>query len=205
MKHVEFLNLIRVVSLRIVLSFFFIFLAVVTLTPQVHAASNNSKTLETAQTTPKSDKYSLETTGREVSTSKYGAWMVTCSIEAQSDTEECSAIYEIVDKQKGITLMSWLVGFSKKQMLMSEIVTPTGVLIPPGVGLTVDQEKLITIPYAACAPRGCKSRFELTRKLRAKLAKASSVVVSVTALDGRSLNFSLDFNGFRKALADLLI
>ena len=118
MKHVEFLNLIRVVSLRIVLSFFFIFLAVVTLTPQVHAASNNSKTLETAQTTPKSDKYSLETTGREVSTSKYGAWMVTCSIEAQSDTEECSAIYEIVDKQKGITLMSWLVGFSKKQMLM---------------------------------------------------------------------------------------
>jgi invasion protein IalB len=169
-----------------------------------HAAKSGKQPIVVAQTKTKADKGNASAAKRITTTVSYNGWVVTCVKQEKSAPETCSAIFKVIDKKKNATIMSWLVGFNKKKVLLSEIITPTDVLIAPGVELIIDGGKPMKKLYTACGVRGCKTNFPLTKKLRSSLAKAKKVSISISTLKNRKISFNLGFQGFGKALADLL-
>lgn len=170
-----------------------------------HSAKSGKQPVVVAQTKTKTDKATASGAAKRITTTvSYNGWVVTCVRQDKSTSETCSAIFKIIDKKKNATIMSWLVGFNKKKVLMSEIVTPTDVVIAPGVELIIDGGAPIKKPYTACGVRGCKTNFPLSKKLRARLAKAKKVSVTISTLNSRKISFNLGFQGFGKVLTDLL-
>jgi invasion protein IalB len=69
--------------------------------------------------------------------------------------------------------------------------------------LVIDKKLPVKTLYKSCGPRGCKSRLVMSKKLRARFAKAKTVSVKVASTDGRVISFNLGFKGFAKALKDI--
>jgi invasion protein IalB len=168
-------------------------------------AENGSKEFVVAQaTTSKSSNGIGGDVKRTTTTANYDGWVVTCVSTNASKGEACSANFRLADKEKKNILMTWLVGFNNKQVMMSELVTPTNVLIAPGVELIIGEAKPIKILYNACGTRGCKSSFPMSKKVQASFAKAKKVSVKFVRLDGRAVSFGLAFQGFGRAYRDLV-
>ena len=169
----------------------------------VSQAAESKGEMVVAQATTKSNKANAPAAKRTTTTANYDGWIVTCVKDGKA-REVCSANFRLINKEKKNLLMSWLVGFNSKKVMMSELVTPTDVMIAPGVEVIVDEGKPIKILYAACGSRGCKSNFAMTKKIQKSLSNGKKVSVKIVALDGRAISFNLEFQGFKKAYADLV-
>ena len=187
-----------------VLSFLLGIVALSGLTFAGHAATSNTQKTVVAQTTTKTDKNAKQkSVKRTTSKINYNGWVVTCvKIDAKAK-ETCSAQFRVIKKKNKKILMSWLIGYTKKNVLVTELFTPSGVLIEPGVELVIDKKLSVKALYKSCGPRGCKSRLVMSKKLRARFAKAKTVSVKVNSTDGRVISFNLGFKGFARALKDI--
>ena len=171
--------------------------------PVTARAANNVGEMKVAQATTKSNKKSVPQGKTTTTSANYDGWVVTCVTSGTVKKEICSAIFKLANKEKKAILMTWLIGFNNKNVMMSEIVTPTDVMIAPGLEIIADDKKPVKVLYTACGTRGCKSSFPMTKKLRASLAKAKKVSLKFIRIDGRTVSINLEFQGFGKAHAEL--
>jgi invasion protein IalB len=86
-----------------------------------------------------------------------GSWTVTCGPN-KGKTGNCSAQLQLIEAKKKLPLLTWAVGFGERGTPLMEVITPTGVLISPGVKMEIGKAKSQS-PYVSCVPLGCSSRF----------------------------------------------
>jgi invasion protein IalB len=81
------------------------------------------------------------------------------------------------------------------------VQAPTGVVIAPGVKLSVDGQETAKAPFTACAPRACEAIFKIDQNLINSLAKGKALAATVETLRGKSANIEFQLDGFVKAYA----
>lgn len=81
------------------------------------------------------------------------------------------------------------------------VVTPLGVIVPPGLRLTVGNGQPKTVSYKTCVQIGCIASLPIDSGIASALSQNSSGQITVIAGDAKpvALNFSL--RGYRDALA----
>ncbi len=76
---------------------------------------------------------------------------------------------------------------------------PSGMGLPFGTRLIVDQQKPLTAPYVYCEISGCVADYKITTEFLKRLQKATKVVIQGIDMQGKMLSYTVSFAGFAKA------
>ncbi|MBL8576306.1 MAG: invasion associated locus B family protein [Mesorhizobium sp.] len=138
-------------------------------------------------------------------TTTYGGWTVSCRESAQMSQRTCSAEFRAVSQQNNnATVLIWLLGHDASGKLLAEFVTPSDILIKPGVAVAIDGGKPSVAEFLSCTNnQGCRASMELTPKFARDLKQATKVGIGITLLNGQVMQIAMDVAGVDKALADL--
>ncbi len=81
------------------------------------------------------------------------------------------------------------------------ITLPLGVILPPGVQLTVgDKGKAARVPVTTCTPQGCQAGAQLDKEFTARLQKGTKLIVTFMGPDGKQINAPISLSGFTAGL-----
>ena len=136
-------------------------------------------------------------------TKSFGGWTVICNEGGEPVKRVCTANYRVINKQNNSNILIWLVGFNSEGQLLSEFLTLTDVLIPPGVSVTLEDNEPVTAGYVECTTKGCKARMNMSDELLSQLRSASNATIGITRLDGQLIQFQMQIPGVDQALAEL--
>ena len=84
-----------------------------------------------------------------------------------------------------------------------QIVTPLGVLLPPGIRVQVDGAEVGAIPYQVCTPEGCVLRQPLTSEVLNRLKAGANARMTLVALPQQEIPVDISLMGFTKAFGSL--
>ena len=80
------------------------------------------------------------------------------------------------------------------------ITLPLGVILPPGVQLTVGEGKAARVPVTTCLPQGCQAGAQLDKEFTERLKKGSKLIVTFIGPDGKQVNAPISLSGFTAGL-----
>jgi invasion protein IalB len=133
-------------------------------------------------------------------------WTVTCAETDQGGAKrQCSAILKIAGSDKDgaqRVVFTWVIG-RQDGKLISALAMPSGVLIPPGVELKISDKETRKLGYSLCQPDHCEALLPLEDPLIKSLDAAATTEVTVYAVNGAGVKFTVNMKGFKQALADL--
>ena len=155
-----------------------------------------------AQTSPEASR--IAAADRKTVTIEYGGWKVTCDETGDLSRPVCSAAFRVFDKNTSKTILTWLVGRSSDDRLLSEFYVPTEVLIEPGVSMVLEDGPAYKADFVACGRSACKALLALDAALASELASATRATLSLTASNGKVTQFSMAIDGIDAALAELV-
>ncbi|MGH2340125.1 invasion associated locus B family protein [Segnochrobactraceae bacterium EtOH-i3] len=125
-------------------------------------------------------------------------WIKICNTDAQSKKTICLVTQEL-RTDNGQFLASIAVrevsGDKNRSML---IAVPPGMLLQPGLRVTVDKNKPDTAKYTVCFPNACYADMPAPDALIASLKKGNQLGLTVINQQAKPVSFNLSLKGFGK-------
>ena len=140
----------------------------------------------------------IDPPGRVATVALYNNWRVGCPALSEQKGA-CTMQLPIVDAQSGTTVASLLVGHSPTGLKMV-VTLPLEVLIVPGMGIVLGNDKLRGYRYETCTGAGCIASISLDDTVMASLEKAKKAQILFAMPNSKKpigLTFALD--GFGEA------
>ncbi len=139
--------------------------------------------------------------GAQAKTKKtQSSWVKLCDTAPSFKKKICLTHHERLDGNTGSVLVSAAVrkieGVDKEQFL---VMVPLGMAIPPGIRVTIDDEKPIPLKYSICHSAGCTAEVPATTDLVEMLKKGNKLMVAAINIAGKPVGFPVPLNGFTKA------
>ena len=133
-------------------------------------------------------------------------WTVTCTLTDQVGAKrQCSAALRIAETDKNgaqRVVFTWVLG-RQDGKLMSAISVPSGLQIPPGMEVKIGDKEPRKLGFTICQPDHCEALLPLEDSVVKSLAGAATTEISVRAVNGAVVKFTVNMKGFTQALADL--
>jgi len=139
----------------------------------------------------------------------YGDWIYRCAVQS-GDTAthpRCAVAQQMVFQQKGKTIPLLTLAFAPAEHggsgHVANILAPLDVLLPSGIGLSVDAAPVTTLPYTFCDVAGCWSIGSSADAFigAAQIGKVGHAEVQL--VNGRKVTINFSLNGLARALAAL--
>jgi invasion protein IalB len=131
---------------------------------------------------------------------QYGQWTFGCVDASGAEPEKCFTHLAVRDSKRNVALVNWLVGYTKDSKLQMEILTPTDVLIAPGLQLRIGEAPAQRLPYVFCVSAGCLTRINPDAAMLENLRKADMVKLSIATPTGDTVTFSIKIHGIADGL-----
>ena len=131
-------------------------------------------------------------------------WSVTCQeFGDPQPRRNCAATLSV--QQQGTTniVLAWNVTAPDKTRLISVMQLPTGVMIAPGIDVSVGKAAARKFGYARCDQQRCEAVVTLDEAMVRDTAAAEAAQVVMQSSNGQTITFSFPMKGFDKALAAL--
>jgi invasion protein IalB len=175
--------------------------------PQRAAPSRPSTAQNTApQAQPAPQAESEPQAPRPVRTEilNFDNWTLTCVEYAEARGKQtCAATLQMVQAKSRQVLLAWTAGLGGDGRPVLTIQAPTGILIAPGVEVTLGKAKPRRIAFASCDTGHCTASAPLDEALVRELSAADVAEVDIQAMNGNNVQFKLPIKGFDKAYAGL--
>ena len=101
-------------------------------------------------------------------------------------------------------LLNVMIGFvgpeGKPRMIMT---APLGIMLMPGLVMTVDSGKPLTLPLESCQPGGCRTVADLDPSGLDQLRRGTRMTVRFVTGDGKALDIPVPLTGLDAALKQL--
>lgn len=143
---------------------------------------------------------------------RFDSWAATCHEFADPARKRtCNAQMQIQVQQQqqqqqtnlGQVALTWTLFINDNKQLVTVLQTPTGVMIAPGIEITLDKAPKRTIPFESCDTGFCTASQVIDNNLMRDLSAATTVQVTVKAMNGNAVNFNFPVKGTDKALSHL--
>ena len=128
-----------------------------------------------------------------------GSWVKLCNTEETSDTEVCVISQELRDPNTGQLVASVTIREIPDQPKVLIIAVPTGVLLPPGMRIQIDQAEPKPAEYAICFPNACVARMNVDENYINALKAGGLLGITVMGGDRQQVGFPVSLVGFTKA------
>ena len=144
-------------------------------------------------------------TGPEGGTIKaqHGDWQVVCKNQAGSKTEVCALVQSVTaEDRSNVGLTVYFQKFSNGSKVL-RIFAPVGVLLPPGLGLKIDDKDVGNAPFLRCQAFACYAQVVAEDKLIDQLKNGKTAVFIIFQTEEAGIGIPISLNGFGKAIAAL--
>jgi invasion protein IalB len=137
-------------------------------------------------------------------TSRIGTWLLTCVDFTGGDPKRaCTAKLQIFQKNSQAVAFIWEIGVTHERKFVSVMHVPTGILIEPGLELQIGKNAPRKLNFYACAANECTSQFVIDHKLIKEIAANKSIEATIAAVNGATLNFTINPDGIDKAFQQM--
>jgi invasion protein IalB len=127
-------------------------------------------------------------------------WTKVCGKDERAKTEVCYTTRDFVtDKGQRIVAVAVYDAKGKKSQKTLRILTPLGLLVPPGIRITVDKGRPVPGRYATCLQHGCFAEAAVKDDFVAALKKGAMLNISARNPGGTVVTFVVPTDGFAKA------
>ena len=133
-----------------------------------------------------------------VSRKAYGDWEVACAASG-----EC-AMAQIGEDGEGVPILEMVVRKlpepltvgDRTAIALLDIVTPLGVVLTDGLGLSIDGARPEAAPFQICTEQGCLVREPIDEGLVGRFKAGRNVTVSVVAAARGEVSSTVSLKGF---------
>lgn len=151
-----------------------------------------------AAKTEKSDK--KPTKAQEIAESE---WTKRCN---EKDKKSCEVFKILVEKNSKARIVEMAFGYPKddsklkKGTVRAGVILPLGIVLETGVGLQIDDGKLMTFPPHYCLSTGCYALVNIEKDILDTMKKGKTLNLFVKSLDGQNVRFVMNLKGLEEAL-----
>lgn len=134
----------------------------------------------------------------------HGDWQIRCERPVGAPGEQCALIQNVEAADRpNVSLTVLFLLTADRQARILRVLAPLGVLLPPGLGLSIDANEIGVAGFVRCLPDGCIAEVELDDGLieRFEAGGTATFVIFQTPEEGIGIPISLD--GFTAGFAAL--
>jgi invasion protein IalB len=128
-------------------------------------------------------------------------WLTVCRYtDPTLKRRTCSTSVRVTAQNTNRLLLVLSVFSDGAHKLQEVMIVPTGIMITPGVTLTIDGGAGTKIPFTACEPADCVAALAVDQAMVTQLRKATNGAVHLTLQNGQVQTISFPMGGFAQAL-----
>lgn len=134
----------------------------------------------------------------------HGFWDVKCGKPPGSKREICWIEQKVTSEDRptvGLTVTFFQTPNGKDRTL--QVQAPLGIVLPRGLGLSVDGKDVGNVPFWRCFKAGCLARAEVPAQLYDQLRKGKTAIFIIFDTPEAGIGIPISLSGFSKALANL--
>jgi invasion protein IalB len=127
------------------------------------------------------------------------SWAKLCNADPASGKQLCLTIQEIrADTGQFIAsaTVRTIDGDAKKSLITA---VPPGMLLQPGLRVTIDEGPQQEMKYGICFPNACYGELEINDEFIGKLKAGGRLIITTLNQQGKPVNFPMTLAGFTKA------
>ncbi|MDF2094627.1 invasion associated locus B family protein [Aquibaculum arenosum] len=139
----------------------------------------------------------------EVEVQQFQDWSLRCLGEAEQ--RRCELVQPVDDPETGEPVMAMVIAPSGPDSVpVAWFVMPLGVLLPPGIGLSIDDAEPDRLPIRHCEPGGCLAPLELSDEVQRRLRSGVTLEVLAYDIDEQQVSVPLSLMGFTAGMEALM-
>jgi invasion protein IalB len=124
----------------------------------------------------------------------HGDWEIRCDTPAGARDEQCALTqYVLAADQENIGLNVILLKTADQKARLLRVIAPLGVILPRGLTLQIDDERIGVAEFIRCLPEGCMAEVLLEDALLDQMRKGTTAtfIVYQSVEDGIGIPISL--------------
>jgi invasion protein IalB len=135
---------------------------------------------------------------------QHGDWQVVCKPPPPGAKKETCALVQSVtaEDRNNIGLTVYFQKFSDGKRVL-RVFAPLGVLLPPGLGLKIDDQDVGHAPFLRCHTFACYAQVVVEEKLVEQLKNGKTAVFIIFQTEEAGIGIPISLAGFGQALAGL--
>lgn len=127
-------------------------------------------------------------------------WSKQC-VKDPAGKDICFVQQFAVAMPQNAVMLNVAVGYLGAQGKPRMILTaPLGILLMPGLQVTIDSEKPISLPFDSCQTSGCRAAFEMDKQSFDQFRNGKVLTVRYAMMDRKAVDIPIKLDGLAAAL-----
>ena len=142
--------------------------------------------------------------GGGVVRAQHGDWQIVCKPPPPGAKKETCALVQSVtaEDRNNVGLTVYFQKFPNGTKIL-RVFAPVGVLLPPGLGLKIDDQDVGHAPFLRCHTFACYAQVQAPDDLVNKLKNGKTAVFIIFQTEEAGIGIPISLNGFAQALKQL--
>jgi invasion protein IalB len=135
---------------------------------------------------------------------KHGDWELRCETPTGASKEQCALIQSVAAEDKpNINLVVIVLKTADGKSKLLRVLAPLGVLLPSGLGLTIDKTEIGRAGFVRCLPTGCVAEVVMDDKLLEQLRGGQTATFVIFQTPEEGIGIPLALTGFKEGFEQL--
>lgn len=131
-------------------------------------------------------------------------WQIRCDTPPGAQSEQCALMQSVVSEDSVANTLTVLVlKTADTKTLVMRVIAPLGVLIPAGLGLTIDKQNVGRAGFTRCLPPGCVAEVTMEEPLLKSLRTGQNATFIIFFTPEEGVGFPLSLKGFAQGFDKL--
>ena len=135
---------------------------------------------------------------------QHGDWQIVCKPPPPGAKNEICALVQSVtaEDKNNIGLTVYFQKFSNGTRVL-RVFAPLGILLPPGLGLKIDDKDVGHAPFLRCHSFACYAQVVVDDPLVEQLKSGKTAIFIIFQTEEAGIGIPISLAGFKEALAEL--
>ncbi len=135
---------------------------------------------------------------------QHGDWQIVCKEPPPgAKNEVCALVQSVTAEDKdNIGLTVYFQKFSNGTRVL-RVFAPLGILLPPGLGLKIDDKDVGHAPFLRCHTFACYAQVVVEDSLVTQLQNGKTAIFIIFQAEEAGIGIPISLSGFKEALAEL--
>jgi len=135
---------------------------------------------------------------------QHGDWQIVCKDPPPgAKNEVCALVQSVTAEDKdNIGLTIYFQKFSNGTRVL-RVFAPLGILLPPGLGLKIDDKDVGHAPFLRCHTFACYAQVVVEDPLIEQLKNGKTAIFIIFQAEEAGIGIPISLKGFKEALAEL--
>lgn len=135
---------------------------------------------------------------------QHGDWQVVCKAPPPGSKKEVCALVQSVtaEDRNNVGLTVYFQKFANGTRVL-RVFAPLGILLPPGLGLKIDNKDVGHAPFLRCHSFACYAQVVVEDKLVEQLKGGKTAIFIIFQTEEAGIGIPISLKGFAEAFAEI--